>query len=318
MAKSREIKRRIKAVGNIRRITKTMQMIATARFQTAQRRATASKPYSGKIAELVAELAKAASSSGGSGEAGGITHPLLGSNRPPVNRQLVLVITSNRGLCGGYNANMLRTAAHFLRENATGQIDLEVVGKKGLAYFKFVGREVNTFHAQFGDTPSYEEVKKLADKYMAAYAAGQYDSVNVIYMSFISMSRQVPRVLKLLPLDNPAVTGESGASGGSGSSGASGGSEGKAKPAAAVQYDFTPDPATLLNELLPITVETQLFQCFNEAVVGEQIARMVAMKAATDSAGKMGKELSRRYNRARQAAITTELSEIIAGAASLE
>lgn len=295
MAKTREIKRRIKAVGNIKRITKTMQMIATARFQAAFRRASAAQPYTRKIAELVGELAATAASGGT------LKHPLLKSDRTPTGRKLVLVITSNRGLCGGYNANVLRVAVSHLRDHAEGETEIEVVGKKATSYFKFVGKPISKSHTQFGDNPKYDEVEQLAEHYMKAFAEGRYDSIDVISMSFISMARQTPKVVRLLPMENPAATPGSGA-----------------KAAATAEYDFSPDPVQLLNELLPITVKTQLFQCFNEAVVGEQIARMIAMKAATDSAGKMGKELTRRYNRARQAAITTELSEIIAGAAALE
>lgn len=311
MAKTREIKRRIKAVGNIRRITKTMQMIATARFQAAQKRAVATQPYSRKIAELVAELAQVAQAapSGGGDASAALGHPLLRSPEPKTNRELVLVLTSNRGLAGGYNGNVLRTALGFVRDRAGLETVVEVVGKKGLAFLKFNHVPVAQFHSQFSDQPTYEQAEQLADRYIAEFSSGKYDAIHVIYMAFISMARQTPRILKLLPLSNPATEGAK--------------ETGVAKPQAvkskaAVDYDFSPQPATLLDELLPITVKTQLFQAFNEAVVSEQISRMVAMKAATDSAGKMSKTLSRRYNRARQAAITTELSEIIAGAASLE
>lgn len=300
--KTREIKGRIKAVGNIKRITKTMQMIATARFQASQRRATAARPYTRKIGELVGELAAAASGTAGAEGAEespkSFSHPLLKSPSPAVGKELLLVITSNRGLCGGYNGNLLRTASTYLRENAGRNIQLEVVGKKGRSFFKFTGTDVSTFHGHFGDQPAYPEVEKLANDYLAAFTAGQYDSIKVIYMAFETMSRQRPRVLQLLPLSNPAKKAD-------------------AAPKAQVNYDFSPDPQTLLNELLPVTVRTQLFQCFNEAVVSEQIARMVAMKAATDNAGKMGKDLTRVYNRARQTAITTELMEVISGAAAL-
>jgi F-type H+-transporting ATPase subunit gamma len=303
MAKTREIKRRIKAVANIKRITKTMQMIATARFQAAQKRATSSKPYASKIGELVGELAAAAKASAGE-DGAGLSHPLLKAPEPATRKELVLVLTSNRGLCGGYNGNILRTALGFIRNNKDKQLSLEVVGKKGLAFFKFNNTPVSEFHGQFTDQPAYDQVERLADRYMTDFAAGKFDAVHVIYMSFQSVSRQSPKVLQLLPLSNPAEKEQAAGE--------------KAGGKSQSDYDFSPDPKALLDELLPITVKTQLFQCFNEAVVGEQVARMIAMKAATDSAGKMGKELSRRFNRARQAAITTELSEIIAGAASLE
>jgi len=298
MAKTREIKRRIKAVGNIKRITKTMQMIATARFQASQKRATAAKPFTRKIAELVGELSAAAAAGGSES----LSHPLLTAPANNTGRRLVLVITSNRGLCGGYNANVLRTANSFIREHGLNNVDVEVVGKKGMAFFRFNGVTVSASHTQFGDQPSFESVEELAQQYMDRFIAGKYDSVHVIYMAFESMSKQAPRISQLLPMKNPASEQQTA---------------GQA-PKAVAAYEFSPDPAELLNELLPMTIKTALFQAFNEAVVSEQIARMVAMKAATDAAGKMGKELTRIYNRARQAAITTELSEIIAGSAALE
>ena len=290
MGKTREIKGRMKAVANIKRITKTMQLIATARFQAAQRRATSAKPYTQKIAELVGELASAG---------GSVDHPLLKEPEPKVGRELLLVITANRGLCGGYNANILRTAVAHLRENTDKNIQLEVVGKKGVAYFKFVGTEMSKVHTQFGDKPAFQDVHALAEQYMQAFEAGEYDAVRVVYMSFETVARQKPVVIQLLPMEKPKV-------------------DEAAKKKGAVEYDFMPEPQKLLAELLPVTVKTRLFQAFNEAVVGEQVARMIAMKAATDAAGKMGKSLTRQFNRARQTAITTELTEIIGGTAALE
>jgi len=295
MAKTREIKGRMKAVGNIERITRTMQMIATARYNAAQRRATASQPFSRKIAELVGELAGA--STGG----GRLDHPLLERPEPAVGRELHLVLTSDRGLCGGYNANILRRALKA-REQAPGAIRLEVVGKKGRAYFKYRDIPIDGLHTEFGDKPAWEDVERLAGQYIADFEAGHYDAVRVVYMAFESMARQNPEVLTLLPLESPVPeAGEAGA----------------APAAAGADYDFMPDPETLLAELLPITVKTQLYQCMNEAIVSEQVARMTAMKAATDAAGKMKKSLTREYNRARQAAITTELTEIVAGVSAL-
>lgn len=295
MPKIREIKGRMKAVANIQRITKTMQMIATARLQACEKRATATKPYSRKIADLVGQLA-ATLIDDNTGQA---SHRLLRQPDPPVHRQLLLVITSSRGLCGGYNGNILRSATAFLKQNSDQQVDLEVVGKKGLAYFRYSRVPVNIAHSQFTDKPAYEEVERLANRYIQEFSARKYDAVQVTYMTFESMSSQVAKTVPLLPLQNPTKSTEN-------------------KPQSTTQYDFSPDPTTLLNELLPVTVKTQLFQCFNEAVVAEQLARMVAMKSATDAAGKMGKNLTRMFNRARQTAITTELTEVISGAAALQ
>jgi F-type H+-transporting ATPase subunit gamma len=294
MAKSRELKRRIKAVGNIKRITKTMQMIATAKFQAALKRATAAKPYTAGIAQLVSELASSAAA------AGTFSHPLIERPNPPVGKSLVLVVSSNRGLCGGYNANVLRTSTSKIKEIGFDASRIEVVGKKGVAYFKFLNKPISEFHSAVGDAATFPQAQAIADRFMKEYSEGKYDAVYVVYMSFVSASKQTPKVVQLLPLSNPAAEA------------------GEAKAATAnVQYEYSPSADKILGGLLPVTVRAQLFQALNEAAVSENIARMVAMKSATDAAGKMGKALSRKYNRARQAAITTELSEIIAGAASL-
>ena len=285
--KTREIKTRMKAVGNIERITRTMQMIATAQFQNMHRRAADAQAYTHHIAEVVGELAATVS------QQGSVSHPLLEAPSQPTGRELLLVLTSNRGLCGAYNANILRATAKHLRESEAEQT-IEVVGTKGMGYFRFNQIEVSEFHSQFTDKPAYEEVERLAERYMADYTAGRYDAVRVAYMHFASMSKQTAEVVRLLPLDPPKAEGE------------------QAKGPSA-DYDFSPDPQTLLSDLLPITVKTRLFQCFNEAVVSEHLARMVAMQAATDAAGKMKKRLNREFNRARQAQITKELSEIIGG-----
>lgn len=284
---TREIKGRMKAVANIRRITRTMQMIATARFQASQKRALNARAYARQIAQVVSELASAVG--------GEVENPLLTPPQKPAGRELLLVVTSNRGLCGAYNANVLRTTMAHLRA-ADQPIDLEVVGKKGVAFFRFNRRDVARVHSQIGDTPAYDDVVALAERYMDEFTAGRYDAVRVSYMRFESASRQAPRIMQLLPMRPPQAAAATGPN---------------------VVYEFSPEPEELLQALLPAAVKTQLFQAFNEATVSEQVSRMVAMKSATDAGAKMGKELQRRYNRARQTAITTELSEIIGGAAAL-
>lgn len=293
MAQIREIKKRIKAVGNIKRITNTMQMIATARFKTALDRAVASKPYTEKVRELVEELSAAASDT---------PHPLFVAPDPPVNRELVLVLTSNRGLCGAFNSNVLRMVQRHLRELGDRAV-LEVVGKKGTLFFKFAGNDVAINHRQFGDEPSYEDVEALAERYMHEFVNGKYDKVSVAYMQFVSAGRQYPVIEQILPLSRDEAASDETV---------------EDVASIAVDYEYSPDAATLLSAVLPITVKTGLFQAFNDAVVSEHVARMIAMKAATDNAGKLSKTLKRNFNRARQAIITTELTEIIGGAASLE
>ena len=294
MGKTREIKKRIKAVGNITRITRTMQMIATSKFAKAQLRATATKPYTEGIFDLVTELARTA---------GNLEHPLIdgpaGGFKPDA-KELTLLITSDRGLCGPYNGSILRTATKLFDEHPAAKAgDIELVGKKGEAYLKFNNIPVAKRH-EIGDTPTFAQIERLADTYMDQFIAGEVTAVRVIYMRFISAGKQSPEVLNLLPLKPPADDG-------------SGPTKGMA-----LQYEFSPDEQELLAELLPSTVRTSLFQAVNDAIVSEHVARMVAMKAATDNAGAMGKDLTRVYNRARQAQITTELTEIISGAAALD
>jgi F-type H+-transporting ATPase subunit gamma len=196
MAKTREIKKRIKAVGNIRRITKTMQMIATAKFSAAQGRVVASRPYTDALFKLVTDLAAASE---------GASHPLL---NPPASgaQPLTLVLTSDRGLCGPYNSAVLRAAMSFFRGDASakgGQIDL--VGKKGAGALKFNRIPVARQHTQFGDKPTYEAVEALAQDYIDRYVAGQVSTVRVIYTKFVSAGKQVPTVLQLLPFQADAA-----------------------------------------------------------------------------------------------------------------
>ncbi len=288
MAKSREIKKRMKAVANIRRITKTMQMIATSKFARAQQSSLATKPYTEALLSLVGDLASME----------GANHPLLsGVDKAKGKPELTLILTSERGLCGPYNGSILRTAMRHLRGNpSAGSGNLEVVGKKGLIVLKFNKMSVSKHHTVFGDKPQFEDVERLAQDYIDRYIAGEFSAVRVIYMKYISAGKQAPEVLQLLPFQ-PTIGGEGSKSN--------------------VQFEFSPDEGELLGAIIPAAVKALLFQAFNDAVVSEHVARMVAMKSATDNAGKMGKALSRKYNRARQAQITTELTEIISGAAAL-
>ncbi|HZW10592.1 MAG TPA: ATP synthase F1 subunit gamma [Phycisphaerales bacterium] len=294
MAKTREIKKRIKAVANIKRITRTMQMIATAKFSAAQQRSLAGKPYTEALFDLVAELASGAGDS--------LDHPLLKSQEKPGARTLTLVLTSDRGLCGPYNGSILRTSmAYFRADEAARSGVIEVVGKKGVGFYKFNKINVTTHHVQFGDKPQYDEVDRLAQSYIDRFIAGEVGRVNVVYMRYISAGKQAPEVMQLLPFKTPARASA-------------------AEGAAGVNaiYEFSPAGPELLAVIVPAAIKATLFQAFKDAVVSEHVARMVAMKAATDNAGKMGKALTRTYNRARQAQITTELTEIISGAAALE
>jgi F-type H+-transporting ATPase subunit gamma len=292
MANRRVLVKRRKSVRNIRKITRTMQLIATARFQAAFSRAVASRPYTEKLAELVADLSRAA---------GDVDHPLL-KTHDEVKRSAVVVITADRGLAGGYNANVLRTAVAHLDQQAAQGItnDVHMVGKKGISYFRFLRREVAEQTTGIGDKPRFDQVEPIANALIDRFVRGEIASVYVVYMKFFSAGQQRPVAVQLLPLKPEAVAGEA--------------PEAAKRP---VEYEFSPDPRQLLDELLPATVRVRLFQAFNDAAVSEQVARMVAMKAATDAAGDMIKALTREYNRARQTQITMELLDIVSGANAL-
>ena len=289
MANRRVLVKRRKSVRNIRKITRTMQLIATARFQAAFNRAVATRPYTEKLAELVADLSRAA---------GDVDHPLLKTHED-VKRAAVVVITADRGLAGGYNANVLRTAVAHLDQQAEQGIatDVHMVGKKGISYFRFLRREVAEQTTGIGDKPRFDQVEPLANALIDRFVRGEISSVYVVYMKFLSAGQQRPVAVQLLPLKPEAAEGKEAA-----------------KP---VEYEFSPDPKQLLDELLPAVVRIRLFQAFNDAAVSEQVARMVAMKAATDAAGDMIKSLTREYNRARQTQITMELLDIVGGANAL-
>jgi F-type H+-transporting ATPase subunit gamma len=296
MAKTRALVKRRKAIRNIRKITRTMELIATARFKKAMDRAIEADAYTRKIAELAADL---------SANAANVTHPLLAS-RAEVKNSLLLVLTSNRGLCGGYNAGILREAVGRVRqlqgENVT--LHLELSGKRAIAYFRFQHMPADHTFTHFEDKPRFDEVEELANRYITDYVAGKLDQVEVAYMKFLNAARQAVVVETLLPMSSVAIPGR--------------------RPVAAaaagpkVEYEFLPSASDILEELLPVSFKVRLFKCFLDAAVSEQIARRVAMKAATENAGEMIKMITRQYNRARQAQITKEIAEVIGGAEALK
>lgn len=290
MANVRQLVKRRKAVRNIAKITRTMELIATARFKKAMDRAAAAASYTKKLNEIVADLANAKLS---------FEHPLL--KKPAEEKNVVLlVLTSNRGLCGGYNSGLLRQAIARLRElKAQGKnVQLEISGRRGLAFAKFEKLPVEHSYTEFEDKPRFDEVNPIATRYINDFIAGRIDRVDVVYQRFISASRQQASVQTLLPIGDLA--------------------EGTGTSTTNIDYEFLPSPREILEQIVPEAFKARFFKAFLDAAVGEQIARRVAMKAATDNARDMIKALSMKYNRARQSQITSELSEIIGGAAALE
>jgi len=288
MAKARAIVKRLKAVKNIRKITRTMELIATARFKKAMDRATEAAAYTKKIAEIVADLSNANLS---------FTHPLLTAHSTQTNTVL-LILTSNRGLCGGYNSATLRQGLARLKElKGSYNVSVECSGRRGLAFLKYQAIDVAHQFTNFEDKPAFSEVEEIANRYIADYCAGKIDRLDVAYTKFESASRQAAVVETLLPI------GSLGSGAGEGST---------------TEYEFLPSAGEILEEIVPAAFKARLFKCFLDAAVSEQIARRVAMKGATENAGDMIKSLSMQYNRARQSQITSELSEIIGGAAALD
>ncbi len=225
----------------------------------------------------------------------------------------MLVIASNRGLCGGYNGGILREAMSRIRQVRSEGVTLhlELSGKRAISYFRFQGIPAEHTYTQFDDRPKFDEVDELANRYIGDYIAGRLDRVDVVYMKFLNAARQVAVSETLLPLASTQVEtrqrAESGASLGA-----------PEQPAAKVEYEFLPSAADILQEILPESFKVRLFKCFLDAAVSEQIARRVAMKAATENAGDMIKDLTRQYNRARQAQITKEIAEVIGGVEALK
>ncbi len=291
MAKARALDKRRKSIRNIRKITRTMELIATARFKKAMDRAHAAAAYTKRITQLVSDLATSGLE---------VRHPLL-TTREATNSAIILMLTANRGLCGGYNSTIQRAAfARFAELQASvPQVLLEVSGRRGIAACKFRNVPASETFTHFEDKPSFEEVELLANRYLQQYIAGKLDRLDVVYMKFENVSRQYVVVETLLPL----------------------GSLEGAKPAEAAgktsPYEFLPSAESILEEVVPTSFKVKLFKCFLDAAVSEQVARMIAMKAATKSAGDRIKQLSMMYNRARQGQITGEIMEIIGGVEAL-
>jgi len=293
MANARLLVKRLKSVRNIRKITRTMELIATSRFKKAMDRATEAAAYTKKISEIVGDLGQADLD---------FSHPLL-QERPETKKSVLLVLTSNRGLCGGYNGAVLRNTLKHMEQLKSDEIDytMEVSGKRGIKFLNFQQIPIDQSYTHFEDSPTFAEVDELGTRFVDDYIAGRIDRLDVAYTAFHSISRQVAVVESILPLSSLAEDG---------------GTDGAAKQA--TDYEFQPSPQEILEEIVPAAFRAKLFKCFLDAAVSEQIARMVAMKGATENADEMAGDLKQQYNRARQAGITSELAEIIGGAAALE
>ncbi|GMV54545.1 MAG: ATP synthase gamma chain [Betaproteobacteria bacterium] len=289
MAAGKEIRNKIKSVQNTKKITKAMEMVAASKMRRAQERMRAARPYSERIRRLAANLSQA--------NVTDYRHPYL-VQRSPLRRVGLILITTDKGLCGGLNTNLLRMALTSMREWETqGVTDIRVccVGAKGLGFVQRMGGKVVSQLTQIGDTPHLEKLIGPVKVLIDAFQAGELDAVYLAYTRFVNTMKQEPSVEQLLPLSGDRL----------------------GTPEGMWDYVYEPDPQVVIDELLLRYVEALIYQAVAENMASEQSARMVAMKAATDNAGNVIKELQLVYNKARQAAITKEISEIVGGAAAI-
>ena len=291
--KERALRRRIKSVQSTKKITKAMELIAASKIVKAQQRVLAARPYSEQITEVIRNLA-AAGAGGGS--------PLL-QPRDEINSIATVAIAGDRGLCGGYNTNVIRTAERAMAaERAEGkQTHIIAVGKKVEGYFRFRGYDLAASHQGFSDEPSYEDARAVAASVVPLFEDGTYDRVDLVYTRFITAGTQEVVTRQFLPLDTSAITGD----------------DGEGEPAPPADYEFEPSPDAILERLLPRYAEARLFAALLDGAASEHAARQRAMKSATDNAEDLIIKLSREMNRARQDAITTEIMEIVGGAEAL-
>ncbi len=287
-AELRQIRRRIKSVQSTMKITRAMELIATSRIAKAQVRVAQAQPYTNKMTDVIRNIAAAS---------GGLSHPLL--EKREVETPGVVVVTSDRGLAGGYNTNLIRLAERQMIDYRTQGLEprLYVVGKKAQTYFRY--RKYQIEHAFLGvtDTPTYGDARAIGNILLNEYEDGAVDSVEVYTTRFVSALTQTPVHWPLLPIEPPVDVESSGDT--------------------AVGYNFEPSPESILNRLLPRYLEGTVFGILLEASASEHAARRRAMKAATENAEELTRVLTREANQARQAEITTEISEIVGGAEAL-
>ena len=292
MANPRLLDKRRKSIRNIRKITRTMELIATARFKKAMDRASAATAYTDRVTRLVGDLVSSGLE---------VSHPLL-EQRDETGRATLLLLTANRGLCGGFNGNLVRAGVQRLRElqGLASETTCEVSGKRGISAFRTRSIELAETFNQFEDKPTFDEVEVLANRYLDSYATGEIDRLDVVYMKFLNAGKQEVAAETLLPLGSLGDTAATA-------------DDTRSRE----NYEFLPTPESILEEVVPTSFKVKLFKCFLDNAVSEQIARMVAMKGATENADELIKSLSMLYNRARQGRITSELMDVIGGVEAL-
>ncbi|NMG47710.1 F0F1 ATP synthase subunit gamma [Azoarcus communis] len=289
MASGKEIRTKIKSVQNTRKITKAMEMVAASKMRKAQDRMRAARPYAEKIRRLAANLSQA--------NVTDYKHPFL-VRKDQVKRVGLILVTTDKGLCGGLNTNVQRIALNAMKDwNAAGVTEIQAccIGNKGLGFMQRMGAKVASHVTHLGDTPHLEKMIGPVKVMLDAFQSGELDEVHIVYTRFVNTMKQEPMLEQLLPL-----TGEK-----------------LGTPESSWDYLYEPDPQVVIDEMLVRYVEALVYQAVAENMASEQSARMVAMKAASDNAKNVIGELQLVYNKTRQAAITKELSEIVGGAAAV-
>jgi F-type H+-transporting ATPase subunit gamma len=300
MAKSRQLKGRIRSVQNTRKITKTMELVATSKLKRAQDRVIAARPYAEALREVIADLYAPDLAD---------EFPLLRQPPPPgkggPQRAAVILLTSNRGLAGGFNSNLIKEARRRIEslESQGYQVELHGVGKKGIGYFKYLGRKLSLERIDVGDRPTADHAGEIVAPLIESYAAGELASVDLVQARFISALQTPPTTIRILPVE---------------AAGKSGGPERDQAPKPAANYILAPSAQAILEQLLPLYVRNMVYRGLVETAAAEHGARRTAMKNATDNAGEILELLKRTYNRQRQAQITQEIAEIVGGAAALQ
>jgi F-type H+-transporting ATPase subunit gamma len=317
-AQLRLLRRRIRSVQSTKKITKAMELIATSRIARAQSRVEASRPYAQEITKVLSALASAA---------GTLDHPLLVERENPT-RAAMLVVTSDRGLCGGYNANLLRAAEelHALLRDEGKSVTLYLIGRKGVSYYTFRERPIEQSWTGFSEQPSYADAAEAGNVLVRAFLSGTdddddgpgpdgipgVDELHIVYTEFRSMLTQTPRARRIAPLEVEYVEDDDDSAARDTTQGQRSRSDSPAP-----LYEFEPDADELLGHLLPKYINTRIYAAMLEAAASEQAARRQAMKAATDNATDLITDLTREANQARQGLITQEISEIVGGAEAL-
>ena len=292
MAKSRQLKGRIRSVQNTRKITKTMELVATSKLKRAQDRVIAARPYAEALRQVIADLYTPDLAD---------RFPLLRQPVPPgkggPSRAAVILLTSNRGLAGGFNSNLIKEARRRIEslEQQGYTVELFGIGKKGIGFFKYLGRKLALERTDVGDRPSADHAGEVAEPLIEAFAAGQLASVDLVQARFLSALQTPPATIRILPVETPA--------------------EGTGPTR---NYILAPDAEAILERLLPLYVRNAVYRGLVETAAAEHGARRTAMKNATDNAGDILELLKRTYNRQRQAQITQEIAEIVGGAAALQ